>query len=328
MAFIKRDVKDRVVQYPRRYQLVEVSQGIYDLVPVTGTVTEEGTAINKAYLQPIEDGLDAALEKTGDGKDVIVTFTEAATEAHITSGEKLSVMFGKILKMFKGKAPNSHASSGTTYGVGTTANYGHCKTINGLTQSSHVNGNALSAYQGKVLNDKIIAMQPVLLATLTPTPGGLSDSNGVLIDSYLNNNGNPYHKYIFVMNGNITAKNESTQSRAVTLGLYTGINIYSGGVDLLSLSLNEGTTKTFNVNNAVSTLDAIRCVGENKTSLNYIAQEYKNIRAINNDSVVYAFKQLTTGNLTYPKYLRLYGEINTIITNSTLTCKIYGMNYL
>lgn len=63
MAFIKRDVKDRVVQYPRRYQLVEVSQGIYDLVPVTGTVIEEGTAINKAYLQPIEDALGEAATK-------------------------------------------------------------------------------------------------------------------------------------------------------------------------------------------------------------------------------------------------------------------------
>lgn len=89
-----------------------------------------------------------------------MTFAEAATEAHITSGEKLSVMFGKILKMFKGKAPNSHASSGTTYGVGTTTNYGHCKTINGLTQSSHVNGNALSAYQGKLLKDLIDGLTP------------------------------------------------------------------------------------------------------------------------------------------------------------------------
>jgi parallel beta-helix repeat protein len=65
MSFIKRDVKDRVVQYPRRYQLVEVSQGIYDLVPVTGTVTEEGTAINKAYLQPIEDYLEIVETKNG-----------------------------------------------------------------------------------------------------------------------------------------------------------------------------------------------------------------------------------------------------------------------
>jgi len=149
MAFVKREIKDRVVQYPRRYQLVEVQPGIFDLIPVTGTVTEEGTPVNKELLQRYEDGLDAALEKTGDGKDVIVTFTEAATEAHIASGEKLSTMFGKILKKFKNVAPKSHASSANTYGVGTTANYGHVKTINNLTQASHVDGNALSAYRGE-----------------------------------------------------------------------------------------------------------------------------------------------------------------------------------
>jgi hypothetical protein len=57
MAFVKRDVKDRVVQYPRRYQLVEVQPSIFDLIPVPGTITEPGTPINKAYLQPIEDGI-------------------------------------------------------------------------------------------------------------------------------------------------------------------------------------------------------------------------------------------------------------------------------
>ena len=56
-----------------------------------------------------------------------------------------------------GKAPTSHASSSSTYGLGTTANYGHVKTINGLTQSSHSDGTALSAYQGKVLKDAIDA---------------------------------------------------------------------------------------------------------------------------------------------------------------------------
>lgn len=54
-----------------------------------------------------------------------------------------------------GKAPTSHASSASTYGLGTTANYGHVKTINGLTQSSHSNGTALSAYQGYLLNASI-----------------------------------------------------------------------------------------------------------------------------------------------------------------------------
>lgn len=48
-------------------------------------------------------------------------------------------------------APTSHASIVSTYGLGTTANYGHVKTINALTQSSHSDGTALSAYQGYVL---------------------------------------------------------------------------------------------------------------------------------------------------------------------------------
>jgi len=53
------------------------------------------------------------------------------------------------------KAPKSHASSATTYGIGTTSSYGHCKTVNSLTQSSHSNGLALSAYQGYVLKGLI-----------------------------------------------------------------------------------------------------------------------------------------------------------------------------
>lgn len=55
-------------------------------------------------------------------------------------------------------APISHASSATTYGVGTASNYGHCRVINNLTTSSATNGYALQAYQGKVLNNKIAAL--------------------------------------------------------------------------------------------------------------------------------------------------------------------------
>lgn len=136
MAFVKREIKDRIVQYPRRYQLVEVSPEIYDLVPVTGTVIEEGTPINKDLLQRYEDTLD----------DV---------------------------------APENHASSGTTYGVGTTANFGHCKTINNLTQASHVNGNALSAYQGKVIKDLIDAIS----AKLTITRGSVTYTDTIAAGS-------------------------------------------------------------------------------------------------------------------------------------------------
>ena len=40
------------------------------------------------------------LDKTGDGSDVTVTFTEASTDTDIASGDKLSILFGKVLKRF------------------------------------------------------------------------------------------------------------------------------------------------------------------------------------------------------------------------------------
>ncbi len=51
-------------------------------------------------IDELNDTVSDKLDKTGNGKDVTVTFAEAATEAHIASGETLAVMFGKILKKF------------------------------------------------------------------------------------------------------------------------------------------------------------------------------------------------------------------------------------
>lgn len=162
----------------------------------------------------------------GDGKDVTVTFTEALARSNISTGEKLSVLFGKIKKYFTDlkvvaftgnytdlsnkptslpadggtsaecsgnaatatklqtarqingvafdgsvnitvadgtKAPVSHASSGTTYGVGTTVNYGHCKVRNDLLAAVFSNGEALSAYQGYLLNNRIDNEHPTPL---------------------------------------------------------------------------------------------------------------------------------------------------------------------
>jgi hypothetical protein len=60
MSFTARTVTDRVVEHSGRYKmtLVDGTTDTYDLVAVPGTVTAEGTAINKEYLQPIEDYLD------------------------------------------------------------------------------------------------------------------------------------------------------------------------------------------------------------------------------------------------------------------------------
>lgn len=61
----------------------------------------------------------------------------------------------KIDELLAGKSPNKHAVNADTYGLGTTGVYGHVKTVNSLTQSTHQDGLALAANQGKVLKDLV-----------------------------------------------------------------------------------------------------------------------------------------------------------------------------
>ena len=81
MSFIEREVKDRIVQNPRRYQLVNTSTGqtlgTFDLTPVPGTITEIGTPINKSFLQPIEKGIHDSYYQSG------AMFLEDNTEADL-----------------------------------------------------------------------------------------------------------------------------------------------------------------------------------------------------------------------------------------------------
>jgi hypothetical protein len=69
-----------------------------------------------------------------------------------------------ITTALNNKAPKSHASAETSYGVGTTANYGHNKIIDGLTKTSLTNGESLSAHQGNVLAELIAPVQSNLTA--------------------------------------------------------------------------------------------------------------------------------------------------------------------
>lgn len=52
-------------------------------------------------------------------------------------------------------APKKHDSRDSIYGVGTTSYYGHVKLYDNINRNSYTSGEALSSYQGKVLNDKI-----------------------------------------------------------------------------------------------------------------------------------------------------------------------------
>ncbi len=364
MSFTKRDVKDRVVQHPRRYRLTQVEPNIFDFEPVPGTITESGTPINKAYLQPIEDGLNDALEKTGDGKDITVTFIEATTEADIASGEKLSIMFGKILKKFKNiisgttavgkalvctgnaatatklqtartinnvtfdgtanisvadstKAPTNHASTANSYGIGTAANYGHVKTVNDLTQASHVDGTALSAYQGKVLKDIVQAEVPVLLADFN-----LSTSARTDIKNYISTG---YDTYIFKVTATnfIVSTTATSGTKGVSLGLFaSGANVSSG------ISGSSGIVMNLDIDTANTPKSVV--VNEVNSFVFTKGTSYKRNDSYYNYSLYSAL--LSGGNSIYfstrfdsPAYCGLYLESG-VSASGTINVKIYGQN--
>jgi len=54
---------NRVVEHPRRYQLVKVpgTEDVYDLVPVPGNITNAGRAMNKEFFDSIKTDIDSKL---------------------------------------------------------------------------------------------------------------------------------------------------------------------------------------------------------------------------------------------------------------------------
>ena len=104
-----------------------------------------------------------------------VKIVNALTSSTYYEGMALSAYQGYVLN--NNKAPNNHASSDTTYGLGTTDNYGHVKTVNGLTTSEHADGLALSAYQGYLLKNSVDGKSPISHASTASTYGLGTTSN-------------------------------------------------------------------------------------------------------------------------------------------------------
>lgn len=132
----------------------------------------EKTKLKKAYLicenksfVPVEDVVDI---HSHENKEILDKITQAVIDNMHEHENK--AYLDKIEEHMKEKAPTSHASTGTGYGVGTTENYGHVKIINALTKSAYANGEVLSAHQGKLLKDmvdRINKSMPVQIRTGT-----------------------------------------------------------------------------------------------------------------------------------------------------------------
>ena len=69
--------------------------------PVKGTDYFTPTDVNEIAVEAAKKvDISGKLDKTGDGSNVTAAFTAASTRANVATGEKLSVLFGKIAKWF------------------------------------------------------------------------------------------------------------------------------------------------------------------------------------------------------------------------------------
>lgn len=77
------DVKDRIIQYPRRFKLtlVEGETDVYELTPVTGTVQEEGTPINAELFDSISADIVAEANTRLAADTVLQSNIDAEAEA-------------------------------------------------------------------------------------------------------------------------------------------------------------------------------------------------------------------------------------------------------
>ncbi len=121
---------------------------------------DEDWSAYQQFLDDLENGGWSYLKRLGTLEDILRNDIDTATNNYPVTINATqfngmdSDMFSKVGHTHNFASLN-HAVSTSVNGVGTNKLYGHVKVINNLTRNSYVNGESLSAYQGKVLKTEI-----------------------------------------------------------------------------------------------------------------------------------------------------------------------------
>ena len=127
------------------------NETLYGHVKLTDTVSADldvnaGVSATPKMVNTLNDHVD-------DVFDTLNTHIEN-TDTAVSQAE------ANIKKLQDGKAPNNHASTGTTYGVGNASNYGHVKLTDSISSTSGASSNIAATPK---------MVQDIIKEWLTPT---------------------------------------------------------------------------------------------------------------------------------------------------------------
>ena len=155
------------------------SSGTYSITGHSTPYADITSVLNKNGAVILKDSLNRYFYMAGNfgsGSEERYSFTyNEATERRVFNIYSNNTIAYNIPA---GGAPQFHRSTDTTYGIGSENYYGHNKVINNLTTASYVEGESLSAYQGKVLSDKITAVTPTLPSITSVGASDVSVASG------------------------------------------------------------------------------------------------------------------------------------------------------
>lgn len=182
-----------------------------------------------------------------------------------------------------GGAPQFHRSADTTYGIGSENYYGHNKVINNLTTSSYVEGESLSAYQGKVLKDAVDGKQ----ASITGGASTITSSNLTASRALVSNG-----------SGKV----------AVSAVTATELGYLDGVTSAIQTQLNNKVTNSFTASRAlgVNASGNVAVASTTTTELNYLSGVTSNVQTQLNSkqaSITGGATTITSSNLTASRAL-------------------------
>ena len=191
----KDDVLGDAMGGKRRYRMIENSDGTVSLEDVT-EYSQMGSDFGAFDINQTNAEVNKMLQKTGESSNTTVVFQDASSRVNLTSGEKLSILFGKISKWLKdlktvcftgsyndlSNRPNLHA-------VATSGNYNQLNNrptiVDNVTTT--VAGTVLDGRAGKRLNDSVVKAQSTANtanSTANAINNNLSRSNKTIGSAY------------------------------------------------------------------------------------------------------------------------------------------------